>query len=247
MAGPTWYDSNYLYRAPIVVDGSATAAGTVDATLVIPETHPIWLTVQSTGYDIRFTTNNGYTTLAYNRRTWTYASRVGVIDIDSITHHVTNTMTVIWMYWGYTGATDGSTSPAIASALNAYLFAGAPVAPVLNIQLEPVGVTSPTQLLQKTTAETLGICWLLPPLILRTIPWQSSMTLEGPRTLSSGGGIGLTHSTANLRLGEAQGRLFVRSLVSGGADGSNDDLYVQVVTTEDRTLRGTANLAHEDL
>ena len=119
MAGPTWYDDNYLYRAPIVVDGSATAAGTVDATITIPETHVFWQTVQTSGFDVRFTTSNGFTLLAYNRRTWTHASKVGVFDIDSITHHTTNTMTVIWVYWGYAAATDGSTAPVIAAALNA--------------------------------------------------------------------------------------------------------------------------------
>jgi len=247
MAGPTWYDENYLYRAPIVVDGSATAAGTVDATITIPETHPFWLTVQSTGYDVRFTTNNGYTLLAYNRRTWTYASKVGVFDINAITHHTTNTMTVIWIYWGYAAAADGSTSPSISGALNAYLYVGAMADPQFAIRLEPVGSTSPTQQVQKTTSEALALSWQFPPMIKRTIPWEGTLDFEGPRTLSSGTSPGLSHLTSQLRLGLDRDRLFIRSLFSGGTDGTNDDAYVQVVTTDDRTLRGTANIVHEDL
>lgn len=248
MAGPTWYDSNYTYRAPIVVDGSATAAGTVDATITIPETHPFWLTVQDDGHDVRFTANNGYTLLDYNRRTWTYASKVGVFDINAITHHTTNTMTVIWIYWGYAAASDGSTSPSISGALNAYLHVAGPVAPVFEMRFEDVGSTAPAQTFQKTANEVAGVTWRLPEMALRTIPWQASMTLEGPRTLTAGGGPGPTpYLTENLRLFEAQGRLYLRSLISGGTTGNSYDAYVQAVTTEERTLRGTMAMTVNDL
>lgn len=248
MAGPTWYDDNYLYRAPIVVDGSATAAGTVDATITIPETHPFWLTVQTSGFDVRFTTNNGFTLLAYNRRTWTHASKVGVFDIDAITHHTTNTMTVIWVYWGYAAATDGSTAPVIAAALNAYLYEGADFAPTFAVRQEEFGATSSPQSIQKTSSEILGLCWSLPRLIPREVPLEGTNDWEGPRTLVAGGGPGPTpHDTSTIRLFSARNRLFMRSLISGGTDGNDYDVYIRVTTTEGRTLQGTIVMRVEDL
>jgi hypothetical protein len=247
MAGPTWYDDNYLYRAPIVVDGSATAAGTVDATITIPETHPFWLTVQSTGYDVRFTTNNGYTLLAYNRATWTYASKVGIFNIDAITHHVTNSMTVIWMYWGYSGATDGSTSPTISGALNAYLHVGGPVSPRFDVRLEEVGTETPPQQLQKTVADIVQVSWRITDLATRQIPWEGSNGYEGPRTIMLEVDPAATYNTSSVRIFLWNDQLWLKTLLSGGSDGSNFKAVCRVYTTEERLLIGSTYVVVESM
>lgn len=246
MAGPTWYDSNYLYRAPIVVDGSAASAGIKDANFAPHSTHEFWLTVQSTGYDVRFTAEDGFSLLAYNRAAWNYSARSASFDIDSLVHHTTNTMTVIWMYWGYSGATDGSTSPAIASALNAYIAAAGVTPPFGTIESETVGTTSPTIRIQKTSGETLGVSWRVPVLGKRAVPWQASTDLEGIKTVVLTKSGTLTYDTNDLRMLVVRDELWVTTLLAGGADGDVGNITCTITTTHERILTGTAQVTIEN-
>lgn len=250
MNGPSWYSSNYAYRVPIVVDGSATASGTVDAAVTIPPTLArFWATVQSTGYDVRFTAADGITTLAYNRASWTYASKIGIFNVDAITHSVTNTMTVIWMYWGYASATDGSTSPTISSALTGYIsLLRGPLTPLLGFGPVPVGATAPRVELQQRTTEERRL-WFGPlPLAQRDYLYEGSLALEGPASLSTSQEVGYANfTTAALRLVELGGRLFVHAETGAGVSGNNWRLGVRVVTTEGIALESTFQLYFQDL
>ena len=248
--GPSWYSSNYSYRVPIVVDGSGAASGTMDAAVTIPPTFArFWATVQSTGYDVRFTAADGITELAYNRASWTYASKAGVFNVDAITHPVTNTMTVIWMYWGYASATDGSTSPTISGALTGYIsLLRGPLAPLLGFGPVPVGSATPRIEVQQRTTEERRL-WFGPlPLAQRDYPYEGSLALEGPVSLATSQEVGYANfTTAALRLVEVNGRLYVHAETGSGVDGNNWRLGVRVTTTEGLAYEAVFQLYFENL
>ncbi len=246
MAGPTWYDDNYLYRAPIVVDGSATAAGIVDAQLALQNSHPFWLTVQSTGFDVRFTTSDGMTPLAYNRAAWDYANKSATFNIDGVVHFVTNTMTVIWMYWGYAAATDGSTSPTIGATLNAYIESNGILGDVFEIENGSAAATTPRNQRQKQSGDIIGVTWRLPLLSRRTIPWEGRLDYEGPTTLVLAETGTFTYNTNDLRLVLDRDQLYVTTLLEAGADGDVEDITCTVYTTLARKLIGIGRITVED-
>lgn len=249
MNGPSWYSSSYPYRVPIVVNGSATAAGTVDVTVTIPPTLArFWTTVLSSGYDVRFTAADGITELAYNRASWTYASKVGVFDVDGVTHTTSNTMSVVWMYWGYSSATDGSTSPPIASALTGYIstLAG-PLSPLLSFAPAQVGETTPRVRMQLRTTEERRL-WFGPiPLSERDFPYEGSMAYEGPLSLTALQQAGYADFlTSDLRLVEVRGRLYVHTETGAGIDGQNYRIGVRVATTEGAIVESVLQIFFED-
>lgn len=248
--GATWFSSSYTHRVPIVVDASASTSGTKDVTITIPPTFArFWDVVQSTGYDVRFTSADGTTELAYNRASWTYASKIGVFNVDATTQPVSNFNYIIYMYWGYAAATDGSTSPTISGALTGYisLIGSMAITPTPFAQFI-VGSASPTVQIQKRTTEVRRL-WFGPiPLAQRSWLYQNSLNLEGPWTIGcSVPGGGLTFGTANARLVEVGTDLYVTGIVSGGTDGNSYDLFVQVDTTEGLSLQSAITVVVEDL
>ena len=55
-----WFDADFSRRFPVVLDGSATTAGTVDATIALTGTAAeFWATVQADLDDVRVSAANG--------------------------------------------------------------------------------------------------------------------------------------------------------------------------------------------
>ena len=112
----SWYSSTWGYRLPVTIDNTSGATS-FDATVTVPfDSEIFWSNVESDGHDVRFTKSDGVTLLAYNRATWNYANRSGVFDVDSVTCASNDATAVMFVYFGNSAATDGSTSPSISSA-----------------------------------------------------------------------------------------------------------------------------------
>lgn len=171
----TWYDKNWKYRAPVAVHNNG-AGTTIDAQVTVPpHWDHFWNTIESNGHSIRFAQSDGTTLAAYNRSSWTYASRTGVFDIDSISA-IGNEVVAVYMYWGNAGASDGSTSPSISGAKDAEIEVGAPTTPVITLALDPYGNSNPRPRIQKTVSEVLDIWIDCRPMLSRRISTNAGST-----------------------------------------------------------------------
>jgi hypothetical protein len=250
-----WYDSNYSKRFPIVLDGSATAAGVVDAQIALTGTAAeFWATVQADVDDIRIARADGLAGISYDLESRSYANKTVTIELDGLTHHVTNTMTVVWAYFGDADAVNGEDGFTTSSPLTGYtLFTGPGDEPVYALGT-PVGATAPVNRRQKRTTETIYVWFAVGPFGDLAYPFEGRGDApEGPQSLSStatvlpGGAGTVTAATSSIRLyQDATGAVFARITASGGTTANSYDLVLTVVTTEGRTLNGVVRIDVQD-
>lgn len=163
----SWHDATQTKRASVAVWAGSAAAGTYDVTVAPPaDFEEFWASVMSSGYDVRFYSADG-TALAYNRSSWTYASRTASFRVTGVVTDATNQIVQIFMYWG-ASTTDGSTSPSVGQGplTSAFLYAATP-AKVVNAGPQPAGATSPAVVLTKATGDTIWIWWDVASLLLQ--------------------------------------------------------------------------------
>lgn len=244
-----WYDSNYSKRFPIVLDGSATAAGSVDAQIALTGTAAeFWATVQADVDDIRIARADGLAGISYDLESLSYAGKTVTIELDGLTHHVTNTMTVVWAYFGDEDAVDGQDGFVTSSPLTGYtLFTGPGDEPVYALGT-PVGATAPVNRRQKRTTETIYVWFAVGPFGDLAYPFEGRGDApEGPQSLSVTVPVAITSLTSSVRLYQApSGEVFARLTVSGGTSANDYDVVLDVVTTEGRVLNGVLRLTVQD-
>jgi len=117
-----YYDENYRYRVAVAVDFTTlSGTGTNDVSFTVPRFwDQFWGTIQADGDDVRVCDSDGATLLDYQWSTFTYASRAGVIEVDNVPYTslpAAGGTKVIWLYFGYDAATDGSSSFTASGAL----------------------------------------------------------------------------------------------------------------------------------
>lgn len=240
-----WYDSNYSKRFPIVLDGSATAAGVVDAQIALTGTAAeFWATVQADVDDIRIARADGLAGISYDLESLSYAGKTVTIELDGLTHHVTNTMTVVWAYFGDEDAVDGQDGFTTSSPLTGYtLFTGPGDEPVYALG-SPVGATTPVNRRQKRSSETIHVWFAVGPFGDLAYPFEGRGDApEGPQSLSVTVPVAITSPTSAVRLYQApSGEVFARLTVLGGTSANDYDVVLAVVTTEGRVLNGVLRL-----
>jgi len=250
-----WYDADFSKRFPIVLDGSATAAGAVDAEIALTGTAAeFWATVQADVDDIRMARADGLAGISYDLESLNYSAKTVTVELDGLTHHVTNTMTVVWAYFGDADAVDGQDGFTTSSPLTGYtLFTGPGDATVYALG-SPVGATTPVDRRQKRCTETIFVWFAVGPFGDLAYPFEGvGLPPEGPQSLSSaatvtaGGSGTVTAATSSIRLyQDATGAVFARVTASGGTSANSYDLVLTVVTTEGRTLNGVVRIAVQD-
>ena len=250
-----WFDADFLYRFPIVLDGSATAAGAVDATIALTGTAAeFWATVQADLDDVRVSAANGITALSYDLESLNYAAKTVTVELDGLTHHVTNTMTVVWVYFGDTDAGNTEDGITTSSPLTGYtLFTGPGEEPIYSLG-SPAGTTAPVNRRQKRSTETVFLWFAVGPFGDLAYPYEDrALPPEGPQSLSSvatavAGYVGtVTAATSSIRLYQApSGEVFARVTASGGTTENLFDLVLTVVTTEGRTLNGVVRITVQE-
>ena len=243
-----WFDEDFSKRFPIVLDGSATAAGSVDATIALTGTAAeFWATVQADVDDIRIARADGLAGISYDLESLSYAGKTVTIELDGLTHHVTNTMTVVWAYFGDEDAVDGQDGFVTSSPLTGYtLFTGPGDEPVYALG-SPVGATTPVNRRQKRSTETIHVWFAVGPFGELGYPYEGrGDASEGPQSLAAippapGTLVALTSSTRLYQ--DAAGQVFARFTVSAGTTATDYDVVLSVVTTEGRTLNGVVRIS----
>ncbi len=236
-----WFDADFSHRFPIVIDGSATASGTVDATIALTGVAAeFWATVQADVDDIRIARADGLAGISYDLESLNYATKTVTIELDGLTHHATNTMTVVWAYFGDADAVNDEDGFTPSTPLNGYfLFSGPGDAPVYPLG-SPVGATEPVNRRQKRSTETIQAWFAVGPFGALAYPYEGRAGApEGPQSLSMTTPIGITAATSSIRLFlDADGQLYARVTISGGTTSNDYDVVLSVVTTEGRALNG---------
>ena len=246
-----WPIESYSDRLPILVNGSATAAGTIEWTAALTAKDvKFWATVQADLDDIAVYTADGVTGVEYDISGLNYAIKTVTIEANDAAHLVTNTMSLFWLVFGNSTATDGTDPFVPSGALTGYTLntGPAPGEPVFTLE-NLLDETTPTQRLRKREDEVAFAWFQIGPLGMLAEPYNGRLFGEGPQSLSSaatvvaGGSGTLTAATSALRVWQADnGALLCRITLSGGADGSSYDLVLSVVTTEGRTLQGVVRV-----
>lgn len=244
-----WPIEDYTHRLPILVDGSATAAGTVEVTATLSARDAeFWRTVQADLDDIAVYAANGVTAYEYDYSSLSYANKTVVIEVNDVVHHVTNTATLLWLVYGNSTATDGRDPFVPAGALTGYTLntGPAPGEPVFSLA-NPIAETEPTQTMRKRSTETVFAWFQVGPLGRLVERYNGRLFGEGPQSLSVSVPIALTATTAALRVWQdTKGALLCRVTISGGTDGNEYDAVLRVVTTEGRILEGVVRIEVND-
>lgn len=223
------------YRWPVAVLAGAVS-GTNDVTITIPpEWTAFWDTVDSAGADVRLVSADGATKLTYQLASWTYASRVGVLEIDNLT--VSNDVVLVWLVWGNSTVTDGSGSFTAASAITGKVYLGTPGYVVAAVP-EAAGNTTPVAAFSKTTGEDLALWWNVSPRLamartevnggleyeeltaVQVSTGESGVYLAGSEQTAMWGG------DDEVRFVETPEGLWVRQLYTAGSDGSDYTLLL---------------------
>lgn len=247
-----WFDDAFLYRFPVVLDGSATAAGSVDATISLTAlAAEFWATIQVDADDVRVSRADGLAGISYDLESLHYAGKTVTVELDGLTHHVTNTMTVVWLYFGDSDATNFEDGITASSPLIGYtLFTGPGEEPVYSLG-SPAGATTPVNRRQKRADEAIFVWFAVGPFGDLAYPFKGrALPPEGPQslTISVVTPGTFTANISALRLYQAQnGDVFCRATVFGGTDGVTSNIVLSVTTTEGRTLQGTVFMTCEDL
>jgi|GEM_PF-2445010 len=102
----SWYDSNWLYRKVVILDGTnfCTTVNAFPVPVILSGDADLQADAQADGFDILFTADDGVTKLPHEIETFTKASGdlVAWVKLD-ITAGVDQTL---YMYYGNTGAGD---------------------------------------------------------------------------------------------------------------------------------------------
>lgn len=151
----SWFNSSYRFRAPISVDfSSLSGAGTNDASVAVPASWDhFWDAIQSDGDDIRITDSDGITPLTYEWSGFDYANKAGTINIDDVPYDNASSQKLVWLYYGYDAATDGSGSVTPSSAKTGVLWLTGPKAPIVEVVAERPGSQLPLTSIQITKTE----------------------------------------------------------------------------------------------
>jgi hypothetical protein len=184
-----WYDSDWKFRMPIVVDVSTSSgAGFYGFTLTIPKDFDLfWAGVATDGFDMVLTMADGMTELTDSSTYWdtggTYgwdranaagtawskttrtggirASRLKSAAIASLLPLVDSTYSIIYLYWGKTGESTHAIGSYGAGSLTARIDNMHPsrCKPRILTRPELPTATQPRQRIALTTAETQDLFW----------------------------------------------------------------------------------------
>lgn len=243
----SWYSENYRFRRALSVDATGKGASPIDATITLPTDDDLfWDTIQSTGYDIRVTDADGITLEVFERASYTYASRAATIEIDNMAIDVSK-HNLVWLYFGYSSATDGSTGVVPSAAATAYIAQETPD-PAYTILCGPErpGATIPQTKIQKLLSAYLFLYWdLTDALQYRDANYEGSPLYEEIQSYTFAVNLAQSGQAAMIddtlcRVLEQNGRRYIRTLVKAGTGGSNYQAMLTVYTTLGRRLQYVA-------
>lgn len=260
--GPSWYNSSWLQRYPVMVDAvTGTSSGTVDVTFAIPaDWDHFWSNVQDTtnGYDIIVTGPDGRTLLSFDLSGFSYANRTCTVRIDGLVLEGTGKAEVVWLYWNKTSPSNAAAAVTITSALTGYIARGEPPTGY-TVKAAPLayGETQSRATAWKDPSDQSVIWWdVTDALVARpdNEPHNGKTGLEGisyvTPSMDPGGTASVTGTKTRYVL--CRDRLYVAVFYTGGATNSQEEAILEIVTKPSvstgvaRTLRYTALLSVEN-
>jgi len=157
-----WYDDELLYRYPITV---YHAASPQDVEITIPSSWDLfWDNVRSDHTDVKIISYAG-TELNWDFTSWDYANRTAVIAIDGLLWYSAGGVVFCYLYWG--GLNDDTETPFVpAAAVTGYITLAEPKGRLLEHAVELPGVTTPSQVIGKSSSDSVYIG-------VRTTPYLS--------------------------------------------------------------------------
>lgn len=230
-----WYDSNYRFRVPITVYHAT--GGTRDVRITVPKSWDrFWNSIESTGYDIRVTSSDGLTLVSYMLQSFTYASRVGVIDLDNVSLAAADTNTVFWLYFEYSAAASAASVFTGASVVTGVIFpAFSAGGRLFKYGGERPGVTKPLIDVQKLPNERVML-WIdfLSVLVSAIGGGQYHQNFDEIAQISVDVQAAASSQAAMVDQSETVlvGRTLVGAYVKAGTSGTNYVLIVKITTSE---------------
>ena len=247
MRGPPWIadsgSSRWLRRWPICVNTTSKtpASSYVGRWTPPPEWDEFWLNVAVT--DLRFCTLDGRTAIPFDDANLNIAGRSGYVILN-YTVDTADVMEVLWVYWSVNTGTPSNTSSTIADATNIsfYTDIGGPLGPYVPMQ-QRLGETLGLRV-QRQAAAKVALFYQLPggQIVRNGIAGRAGY--EGLKGWSITTDLTLTAPLTDSRvLLDAQGRAFIKVLVSGGSSGDEDKaVHVLATSTTGAIYRGSASV-----
>src|SRR5450759_3001929 len=104
-AGESWYNSSWAYRRQITIDHTKVASDEANFPVLI--SLDALSNIQANGTDIRFTSSDGITELPREIESYSLGSLRALVKVPTLS---SSTDTVIYMYYGNSGATEPAAS-----------------------------------------------------------------------------------------------------------------------------------------
>ena len=177
----SWYDENYKRRIPIIVDGSGHTGANAQVVFNVPDDFDdFWENIRSDGNDIIVTDKSGDTKVTFEKQL-VFSTRTLSIKVFQITTSEESSMHIIYLYWDFAAeTTDHGTSVTIVSALNGYIYLGAPFGNIVNTRGRAGLSTVPTTILQKDPDEEIDVWFPVSQLLApRSLPFNERLDFKG--------------------------------------------------------------------
>jgi len=257
MAGrvANWYEhpetetGAWNYRVAVSVDPAAAGGAAADVSITVPVDYDhFWDNVQADGDDVRLVLSDGKTKTTYVLTTWTYASRIAVIEADAITMSPDDTILCLWLYYGNATATDGAGAPTIMSAKTGVIQLAGPGRPRIIASRSRPGATKPDLQIAKTTDETLFVWQRIDGLVSRRSrasaakPGREAIVYAGYTVETGGAAQASMVDNDTIRFLETpDGAFWCRMTVKAGSDSTNYTLSPIYYTSTDTSAGVTAD------
>lgn len=233
----SWYDGSFSRRIPVTVDASASSSGTHDFEVEIPsDWDDFWDNIRPDGNDIALTDADGTSILNFQFKSgFNLSNRSLTLQAENITISG-SVMRVCQLYWNNPNQSSSlQTSITISSALNAYIYLGAPSGFVIkDAGFRPIG-TVPTSVFQKDQADRIDIWFPVGSrLAKRRIEYNQRLDfklvqdVEVQVKTSSKVDQPLMYATEEIRVING----WCRARILGGGDGSDYAVRLSVTTTD---------------
>tara|TARA_R100000234_G_scaffold56126_1_gene33812 strand:+ start:309 stop:1064 length:756 start_codon:yes stop_codon:yes gene_type:complete len=247
----SWYSNTWGYRLPVSINNTSGATS-FDATITVPfDAQIFWSNVENDGHDVRFTSSDGMTVLAYNRATWNYSDRVAIFNVDSVPCASNDATAIMFMYFGNSSASDGSTSPSISSAKTGSIELASHVGGQ-TVVLRPfrAGETIAQQKISKTSNEEIDV-WIdcRRALQKRSVAFNKSRRLEEVdyiqvQVLANGSDQSGQYDESKTTLSDPG---WVKCRLKAGSSGTDYTLAVTIGTSQTRVLQARAIVDVQDI
>ena len=249
----TWYDKNFNYRQRVAVQtvGGGGSSATVDVEFIVPpDWDHFWEQIRSDMFDVVPTTNKGVALTFSRKGGASYANRSLTIQVDGLAILNDNSITMIYLYYGYASASDLSGSVTITSAKTGIISLQRPSGFLVPAIGRSAASDSLLTSFLKGASEHVDIFFLIGGMLVTRLDSynehldQEDIDYVQVFSYDSSG----TNDTSRIEvLATEFGGGFVRARFKGGSSGSNYAATIQIYTTENQILESRALLRVKDL